>query len=279
MKLLTGNERFKSKGKSLEFNMLDFWRFEFSNIYDMQDEISEFIVAKALGIDIPYNKEMWTLYDIDYKGFRIEVKETSYYHPWNKDGKVSKQRSFGITKANSSYEHPDEENKFERQNDIYVFCLVNGNTRETSNPLDLDNWDFYIVPTLVINKECKDNKTISLNKIKKLGFEAKHYNEIKKEVDRVIAFQMEDAYRYSSNHKPELENDSICGCFDCLSIFSPKEIKDWAIADNPIDKRGTACCPYCMVDTIIGESSGYPITKRFLKQMNHYFMQSNKNDN
>lgn len=31
--------------------MLDFQKFEFSNIYDMHDEISEFIVEKALGVD------------------------------------------------------------------------------------------------------------------------------------------------------------------------------------------------------------------------------------
>ena len=186
MEILTGKENFELNGKPIGFDMLDFWKVEFSNIYDMQDEISEFIVAKALGIDVPYNKEIWTLYDVSYRDTRIEVKETSYYHPWNKDGNVSNQRSFGITKANSSYEHPDQPNRFERQNDIYIFCVVNGETRETSNPLVLDNWDFYVVPTYVINEKCKNNKTISLNRIINLGYNPIRFDMLKQEVDLVI---------------------------------------------------------------------------------------------
>lgn len=53
------------------------------------------------------------------------------------------------------------------------------------------------------------------------------------------------AHRFCSNHKPELEQDRVCGCFYCLSIFSPSAIKKWILGDNPIDKRGTAVCPEC----------------------------------
>jgi len=183
MELLTGKENFELNGKSVGFNMLDFWQFAFSSIYDIQGEIAEFIVARALGIDVPHNKELWTLYDIDYHGVRIEVKETSYYHPWNEDGKVSQSRKFGITMANSAYEDKEKPNRYERQNDIYVFCVVNGDTRGTSNPLVLDNWDFYIVPTSVINEKCKDNKSISLKRIQQLRYSPLKFNEIKNVID------------------------------------------------------------------------------------------------
>jgi hypothetical protein len=33
-----------------------------------------------------------------------------------------------------------------------------------------------------------------------------------------------DAHKYCCNHKPELERDSMCGCFYCGKIFSPLEI-------------------------------------------------------
>ena len=80
------------------------------------------------------------------------------------------------------------------------------------------------------------------------------------------------AHEFSSNHKPELEKDSLCGCFSCLKIFHPREIKEWIIEDTAIDWRGTAICPYCSADSVIGESSGYPITKKFLEKMrNHWF--------
>lgn len=74
------------------------------------------------------------------------------------------------------------------------------------------------------------------------------------------------AHKYSSNHKNEIKKDSKCGCFYCLKIFSPAEIKDWIK-----DISGTAICPYCGIDSIIGESSGYPITEEFLAKMRKYW--------
>ncbi|MEQ8197378.1 MAG: cytoplasmic protein [Clostridiaceae bacterium] len=72
-----------------------------------------------------------------------------------------------------------------------------------------------------------------------------------------------EAHKYSSNHREQLLNDEKCGCFCCLTIFNPKEIEYWIK-----DIAGTAVCPYCGIDSVIGESSGYPITKEFLEKMN-----------
>jgi hypothetical protein len=77
-----------------------------------------------------------------------------------------------------------------------------------------------------------------------------------------------DAHKFCSNHKPQLEKDSICGCFYCGKIFDPAEIEEWIIDDNPCDRLGTALCPYCGIDSVIGESSGYPITAEFMSAMN-----------
>lgn len=77
-------------------------------------------------------------------------------------------------------------NEFCRQNDIYVFCLNIGNTKESSYPLNLNNWEFYIVPTDFINEHCGDNKTISVGRIRNFGFKALKYNEIKCEIDKIV---------------------------------------------------------------------------------------------
>ena len=63
------------------------------------------------------------------------------------------------------------------------------------------------------------------------------------------------------------EKDKSCGCFYCYKVFDPNEIKDW-IKDRNGD---TAICPYCGIDSIIGESSGFPITEEFLKKMHNYW--------
>ena len=80
-------------------------------------------------------------------------------------------------------------------------------------------------------------------------------------------YDLDKAHKFASNNMQALKSDRICGCFYCISIFAPKEIKEWIIADNPSDKHGTAVCPHCGVDSVIGESSGFPITKEFLQAM------------
>ena len=79
------------------------------------------------------------------------------------------------------------------------------------------------------------------------------------------------AHELSSNHKPELEEVQLCGCFFCKKIFWSNEIREWVIEDTPIDCRGTALCPYCGTDSVIGESSGFPITDEFMSAMNKYW--------
>ena len=184
---MTGYEIFEFNDNSTGFSLMDFWSFQYSNIYSLHGEIAEFIVARALGITEAQNSAYWTLWDISYRNIRVEVKATAYYHLWNENGSVSKQRTFGITKANGSYDPGVCGNEdFCRQNDIYVFCLNTGTTKESSNPMNLNNWEFYVVPTSFINEHCGDNKSISLGRIKSFGFEAIKYNQIKPEIDRII---------------------------------------------------------------------------------------------
>lgn len=84
------------------------------------------------------------------------------------------------------------------------------------------------------------------------------------------------AHRFCRNNRDMLKSDKVCGCFYCVSIFSPSEINRWIPEKRPavtgkydkwIYEGYTAFCPYCGIDSVIGESSGYPITKNFLERM------------
>ena len=75
------------------------------------------------------------------------------------------------------------------------------------------------------------------------------------------------AHRHSSRHRLELESSDRCGCFYCLAVFGPQEIESWL---NEGD--GTALCPRCSIDSVIGSASGLPITRAFLSEMRrHWF--------
>lgn len=73
-------------------------------------------------------------------------------------------------------------------------------------------------------------------------------------------------HKLSSNHKKLLMKDDICGCFYCLSIFSPKFINDWIEDDNDL----TAICPYCGIDSVIPKDPNYEL-KELLEEMRVYF--------
>ena len=76
-----------------------------------------------------------------------------------------------------------------------------------------------------------------------------------------------DAHTHTLSNKEELKNSTGCGCFYCLRIFFPQEITEWIP-----DKGGeTALCPYCGVDSVMGDSSGYPVTEEFLSKMKAYW--------
>lgn len=181
---LSGKEKFTFQNEITGLSILEYWQWLYSDVYDLQDTLAEYIVAKALGKEGSDNTGSWTLYDIEYRGKRIEVKETSYYHSWQTDEEPkSKVRTFGITKAYSEYQN--NTSKLERQNDLYIFCLNTGETKNDSNPLQLEHWEFYVVPTSVINKKCGEQKTICLSRVRKLT-EKVDYNNLKEKVDEVI---------------------------------------------------------------------------------------------
>lgn len=185
-KLLNGNEKFRLNGRELDFSVLDFWSFQFSNLVDILGYVAEFLVAKALRKDLPDNCNGWTVYDLNYRGKRIEVKATSYWQSWKKGHAISEQRTFSIRKTYVDYQNNKSEK--ERQNDIYIFCLDKGREEKSSNPLNLENWTFFVVPTSVINDSFGDQKVLSLNIIKTIERygEELTYGQIKETVDCII---------------------------------------------------------------------------------------------
>ena len=84
------------------------------------------------------------------------------------------------------------------------------------------------------------------------------------------------AHKVSIYHREQILNSSICGCFHCTEIFKPSEITEWCdfqakeVGGEKIGR--TALCPKCAIDSVIGDASGYPITREFLDGMRrHWF--------
>ncbi len=69
------------------------------------------------------------------------------------------------------------------------------------------------------------------------------------------------AAQHGRFNRPEIEASDLCGCYYCLAVFLPVEITWW------VDHEQTATCPSCIIDSVIGSESGYPMTAEFLTRM------------
>ncbi len=78
--------------------------------------------------------------------------------------------------------------------------------------------------------------------------------------------RVKKAHDFCINNKPALLKDEKCGCFFCIRVFETNLITEWIP-----DTDGTALCPFCGVDAVIPEGSGYPINKEFLEVMHKYW--------
>ncbi len=69
------------------------------------------------------------------------------------------------------------------------------------------------------------------------------------------------AHKHSIYNHEEIKRSCKAGCFHCTKVFLAKSIKDWTDDDR------TALCPKCGTDSMIGDASGFELTRAFLKDM------------
>ena len=141
----------------------DYWQWAFSDLIGNTERgvIAEYLVAMASGSERPV-RNSWEPYDIQStNGKKIEVKSAAYVQSWAQS-KPSQIR-FSIRKT---LEWVPEENRFgkdrKRHSDLYVFCVLTEKIKSEVNPLDIEQWEFYIMSTQLMDKELADSQSISL---------------------------------------------------------------------------------------------------------------------
>ena len=86
------------------------------------------------------------------------------------------------------------------------------------------------------------------------------------------------AKQHSISNWDDLSRSTICGCYHCRKIFLSNEIHDWIGMDGRSADSATALCPFCGMNSVIAESSSYPLKQDFLSHMNKYwFRDENRN--
>lgn len=164
-----------------------FWEWAYDDLLanTTRGVLAEYIVAKALGI-IDTKRVEWDKYDLRFDGIGVEVKSAAYVQSW-----VQTQPSvisFGIGPTTG---WDAGTNTFAasagRCADVYVFCLLNGTDRQRVDPLDVEQWTFYVLPTSVLDRKVPVQRMIRLRPLIALGPQQCTYNELKAAIHAAAA--------------------------------------------------------------------------------------------
>lgn len=170
-KVKSSNERFTHGNQEIDFELLDFWKWSLSDLVSnsTRGKLAEFIVAKALGVDTNIARDEWQAYDLlTPEGIKIEVKSAAYIQSWYQ--KKLSTISFSIKKSRYWDAETNEfASEATRQADAYIFALLAHKEKETIDPLNLDQWEFYVLPVEVINNYQRSEHSITLPSLRKLA--------------------------------------------------------------------------------------------------------------
>jgi hypothetical protein len=182
-KLKTGQERLTIDNQPLSYSLLDFWRWSVSDILSnaTRGRFAEFIVATATNIDISTVRGEWSAFDLQTKeGIKLEIKSAAYLQSWFQ--KALSKISFSTRAALHWDSATNEQSQSpSRHADVYVFCLLHHKLKQTVDPLNLNQWEFYVLATKQLNEYKRSQYSITLKSLQLMANPVGYkdlYNEI-----------------------------------------------------------------------------------------------------
>jgi hypothetical protein len=189
VKRKNGLDTFQKDGKSQAVTLKEFWSWSTSDLVlnITRGLLAEFIVAKALdaadGVRIA-----WDAFDVTTrKGTKVEVKSAAYLQSWE-------QTKFSTIQFNVEKTTPLDEEKGSYRGeprhaaDVYVFAVLAEQNKSKVDPMNLDQWEFYVAPTKTLEKRKRSQQSITLNSLinekDELEMEKVDFSGLKKAVER-----------------------------------------------------------------------------------------------
>lgn len=186
--LKTGTEQFSTTGGPAAFDVLEFWRWSASDLVDnvRRGELAEFIVAKAFGVDVRRPREGWATWDLTWQidhetSLAVEVKSAAYLQSWGQRALskiqfvVPKRR--GFDRISNALEATAR-----RHADVYVFALLAHKDKLTVDPLRLNQWLFYVLPTHKLDERARSQHSITLKSLTELAGKSTTFEALARKV-------------------------------------------------------------------------------------------------
>ena len=168
---LTGAESFVGS----EGTVADFWRLAVGDLRtnNVRGYLAEYLVAKAVGAT--QQRVEWDPYDvITPDRVTIEVKTSAYLQVWAQN-KPSTILFTGLCAKSwtpqTGYSAAPSYNA-----DVYVFCVQTAGSHDAYDPLELGQWDFYVLPKSVV--AATEQKSLGINRVKTLSGGAIKFDDL-----------------------------------------------------------------------------------------------------
>ena len=172
-RLPSGDEPFHAGGVSIGATVLDYWRWSGADLLSngWRGVLAEFLIARAL--DVTHERrEEWAAYDLRTRSdVTVEVKSAAYVQTWKQHS--TSLIAFDIAPRKQVWDPATNETivfpKPKRIADVYVFCVLGrDDLTDLPDPLDVDQWAFYVLGRAFLDRERPVQKTIVLNAVRSL---------------------------------------------------------------------------------------------------------------
>lgn len=168
--LKTGQEPFTTAGVPAPLSLQGFWAWQGSDLLSnaQRGVLAEYLVAQAVGDPSPVREE-WATWDVETPdGLHIEVKSSAYVQSWHQTSpsriEFDVKPTTALTKETGKYQGPAK-----RHADVYVFCLLAEQDPALVDPMNLDQWQFFVIPTRVLDAHSPTQQKMGLASVKRLA--------------------------------------------------------------------------------------------------------------
>ena len=189
----TGSEKFHRNGLEEKFSVLDFWSWSTSDlvINITCGIVAEFLVAQALDAKEKVRIE-WAPHDITTpEGISVEVKSAAYFQSWDQEKlsaiQFNYEKTTPLDEKNGGYR-----GEVRRAAQVYVFALLSEKDDKSKvDPLNLEQWRFYVMPTKSLENRKRSQQSITLHSLEveknDLKVEIVDFSGLKEAVKRAAA--------------------------------------------------------------------------------------------
>jgi hypothetical protein len=172
IEFLNPEKRFYSAhGAALDRTSLDFWRWAYSDLIQniTRGIVAEYLVSCAVGIESK-PRDPWNYCDvITNHGTAIEIKATGFVQAWHYEQKPKRIVPAVVLKPTKRYdpENPTIAKDKTLNADKYVICYHKEEDMARADPMDVDQWSFWILDRKDIDVLLKTRKSITIASLRK----------------------------------------------------------------------------------------------------------------